>query len=62
MKLMFLWIALALAACSSTPTQYHTLAADAANAAVSEDISQRIKSLGVGPIAPRLPCLTVKAW
>ena len=55
MKLMFLWMALALTACSSTPTQYHTLAADTANAAVSAVVSQRIKSLGVGPIT--LPTL-----
>ncbi|MEB4591706.1 PqiC family protein [Candidatus Thiothrix sp. Deng01] len=46
---------LLLAACSSSPTLYHTLAADPGNVAVAADVSQRIHSLGVGPV--KLPTL-----
>lgn len=48
-------LALLLTACSSTPTLYHTLAADTGNAEAAADVSQRIKSLGVGPV--KLPTL-----
>lgn len=44
-----------LGACSSTPTLYHTLAADTGNAPSVAEVSQHIKTLGVGPIT--LPTL-----
>lgn len=52
---LLLALSLTLAACSSTPTLYHTLAAGSAGAEVASATSQRIKSLGVGPI--NLPTL-----
>jgi hypothetical protein len=48
-------VSLLLAACSSTPTVYHTLATGPEGAVVLADASQRISSLGVGPIT--LPTL-----
>lgn len=48
-------LSMALTACSSTPTLYHTLAAGSAGAEVAAETSQRISSLGVGPI--NLPTL-----
>lgn len=44
-----------LTACSSDPTLYHTLAAGSVSAPAAADVSQRIKSLGVGPVT--LPTL-----
>lgn len=47
---------LLLVACSgSAPTRYHTLAAEAGDASVAAEVSQRVVSLGVGPV--RLPTL-----
>jgi hypothetical protein len=45
----------AVLACSSTPTAYHTLATAVGNPVVAMAVSQRIRSLGVGPIT--LPTL-----
>lgn len=50
-----LFTALFLTACSSSPTLYHSLAADPGNASVAAAVSQRIHSLGVGPV--KLPTL-----
>ncbi|MDD5392770.1 MAG: PqiC family protein [Thiothrix sp.] len=49
-RLFSLAMALSLAACSSSPTLYHTLASNTAGAEIATDVSQRIHSLGVGPI------------
>lgn len=54
-KLLFPTVLLLLTACSSTPTLYHSLAADPGNASVAADVSEKINSLGVGPI--KLPTL-----
>lgn len=48
-------VVLALLGCSSIPTAYHTLAMDMGNSVVAPAVSQRIRSLGVGPIT--LPTL-----
>lgn len=45
----------ALLGCSTTPTTYHSLVVNTSNATVAADVSQRFKTLGVGPI--HLPTL-----
>lgn len=49
-----LWMVVILSACSSTPTQYHTLSTPSGNAQAVV-MTKPIKSLGVGPIT--LPTL-----
>lgn len=49
-RLFSLVMVLSLAACSSSPTLYHTLASNTAGAEIAPEVSQRIHSLGVGPI------------
>lgn len=55
MKFYSVMIPLLLAACSSTPTLYHSLNVTVADARVAAETSQRVRSLGVGPM--NLPTL-----
>ncbi|MBU0656158.1 MAG: PqiC family protein [Gammaproteobacteria bacterium] len=55
MRTPILILALSLTACSSDPTLYHTLATGSVGAEAAADVSQKIKSLGVGPV--KLPTL-----
>lgn len=55
---MLRWIglvAVSVSACSTTPTLYHTLSSDNGTVQAAQATSQRISSLGVGPI--KLPTL-----
>ena len=54
-KLAGVGCVLLLTACSSTPTTYHSLAADTAGVQADRTVSQRIASLGVGDV--KLPTL-----
>lgn len=54
-KLAGVGCVLLLTACSSTPTAYHSLAADTAGVQADRTVSQRIASLGVGDV--KLPTL-----
>lgn len=54
-RLLGMLLAVWLAACSSTPTTYHSLAVNTAAVQASLAVSQRIASLGVGDV--KLPTL-----